>query len=201
MAFNSESTQMEEDMLGNKIKKGCEKSFNKIYDKYKNRLLGMAINRLHDRTLAEDVVSIIFMKVWERCHQWDDTKGHFISWVYTIANHQIISVYRSDKSAIEVSLSIDNEGLKDSEIAELVSQDTPEIYIDDVIFTEVVEVLLSNIPNESIKQCWRMFHVQGYSINQIADELQITETTVKLRSWRCASQMRNMIRRNPDYYM
>ena len=202
MGLNSEATQAEEDSLGNAIKEGCEESFNKIYDKYKNRMIGMVMNRVEDRVLTDDIVSMIFLKVWEKRHQWDNAKGHFMAWVYVLAGHTIIDVLRRDKSGIEVPfITSGDDKLNANEISELVSNETPEHSIGDVIFSEVVEKLLSNIPNEVIKQCWMLFHLHGYTINQIAENLQITDTAVKLRSHRCSLEMRKMITSNPDYYL
>ena len=202
MQLNSEATQAEEDVLGNAIKEGCEVSFNKIYDKYKPRMIGMAMKYIDDRVLADDIVSMIFLKVWEKSHQWDDTRGHFVAWIYVLAKHTIIDVLRIDKSDIEVPfIMADEKALTAVEIGELVSSETPEHSIGDVMFTEIVEKLLSNVSNNKYKQSWSLFHLHGYSIGQIADKLQITDTAVKLRSHRCSLEMRRIITLNPDYYM
>ncbi len=53
---------------------------------------------------AEDIVADVFVKAWEKLHQYKPHKGvPFGAWLFRIARHTVIDTYRRDRDFEEVS--------------------------------------------------------------------------------------------------
>ena len=54
--------------------------------------------------VAEDVVAEIFVRAWEKLHRYKPHKGvPFGAWLFRIARHAVIDVYRKDHEVVELS--------------------------------------------------------------------------------------------------
>ncbi len=53
--------------------------------------------------LVEDVVADVFVKTWEKLHQYRQSKGiPFGAWLFRIARHAVIDTYRKERAFEEV---------------------------------------------------------------------------------------------------
>ena len=54
--------------------------------------------------LAEDIVADVFVKAWEKLHQYKPHKGvPFGAWLFRIARHTVIDTYRRERDFEEIS--------------------------------------------------------------------------------------------------
>lgn len=77
-------------------------AFAKIYEHFFTSVYRYAAFRL-PREIAEDTVADIFVKAWEKLHRYKERRGiPFGAWLFRIARHAVIDVYRSQRGFEEV---------------------------------------------------------------------------------------------------
>lgn len=82
---------------------GDEAAFEKLYGHFFSQVYRYAAFRL-PKELAEDVTAEVFVKAWEKLHTYKTRSGvPFAAWLFRIARHGVIDVYRSQHGIEEVS--------------------------------------------------------------------------------------------------
>ncbi|SEM04366.1 RNA polymerase sigma-70 factor, ECF subfamily [bacterium A37T11] len=66
---------MDEKELLLHLKEGHERAFNQLYQLYSPRIFGNILKLVHNRSLAEDILQEIFLKVWDRRVELDPDKS------------------------------------------------------------------------------------------------------------------------------
>ena len=91
-----ESTHRDEELesLLLAVRDGCRPSFARLYLLTSSRLYGIVLRVNSDRADAEDVLQEVYVKVWNRCAQFDASKGSAIYWLAGICHHSAIDSLR-----------------------------------------------------------------------------------------------------------
>jgi RNA polymerase sigma-70 factor (ECF subfamily) len=77
-------------------KLGDKEAFGRLYQTYVDRIFRFVFFRVgQKRDIAEDLVSDIFLKTWEKLDTFDG--ANFQAWLYMIARNRIIDFYRGQK--------------------------------------------------------------------------------------------------------
>jgi RNA polymerase sigma-70 factor (ECF subfamily) len=76
--------------------------FEQIYEEYFRRIYNFVFCRLLHKEQTEDVVSQIFLKVLEKTQSYDERKGTFNTWIFTIARNTLNDFYRRKKAAVSL---------------------------------------------------------------------------------------------------
>ena len=99
MAESSNKNQVEE--LVRKAMRGDEAAFGQIYDLYFEKIYRFVYYRVSHREAAEDLVSEVFIKIWDRV---GDIKGAgaFNGWAFQIARNLVIDYYRAKKVTVNI---------------------------------------------------------------------------------------------------
>ena len=66
------------------IQGGSQEAFNRLVDRYKNRLFNLVVRMIPTREEAEDIVQETFLRVYQHKNNFDP-KYCFSTWIYTIA--------------------------------------------------------------------------------------------------------------------
>lgn len=94
-----------EAVIGDLVRKaqgGDTEAFGKVYDHFFDSVYRYVSFRVPSE-LTEDIVADIFVKAWEKLHQYQVRKGvPFGAWIFRIARHAVIDHYRSDEELEEV---------------------------------------------------------------------------------------------------
>jgi RNA polymerase sigma factor (sigma-70 family) len=81
------------------VKKGDQKAFEFLYNKYYKLLVGYVVNLNKNVPEAEDIVQQTFIKVWEKLTTKQDLKiMYFNAWIHKISYNLFINHYRSMKN-------------------------------------------------------------------------------------------------------
>jgi RNA polymerase sigma-70 factor (ECF subfamily) len=80
-------------------------AFERLYDLYFNYIYRYCRNRLPNKEMTEDVVSLVFTKAITAIKQFDTSKGfRFGSWLYKTAHNAIIDLLKKERHSQKVSL-------------------------------------------------------------------------------------------------
>ncbi len=143
--------------------------FKFLYERYWDKIYVIARHRLNDRLEAEEVVQDIFTNLWRRRLSLTLTKG-FDNHFAVAAKFEVIN--RLAKNARATAF--------EKDIAHALST-VDETTIRQLDYTELQEKfqLEVNALPEKCRIVFRLQHDQGYSQQQIADELSISTRTVE----------------------
>lgn len=75
------------------LKRGSYKDFTALYEQYVPYLFAFILDITKSKTLAEDIVQDVFIKIWTLRKDIDETLS-FKSYLFTIARNMIISEFR-----------------------------------------------------------------------------------------------------------
>jgi RNA polymerase sigma-70 factor (ECF subfamily) len=73
---------------------GVEVALSKLYDRYSRTVFGVGLKILGDRSMAEELVQEVFLKVWRSAGTFDPTRGSFSTWLYRVTRSVALDLYR-----------------------------------------------------------------------------------------------------------
>jgi RNA polymerase sigma-70 factor, ECF subfamily len=79
---------------------GVEAALSKLYDRYSRTVFGVGLKILGDRSMAEELVQEVFLKVWRSAHTFDPARGSFSTWLYRVTRSVALDLYRKRASRV-----------------------------------------------------------------------------------------------------
>jgi RNA polymerase sigma-70 factor, ECF subfamily len=73
---------------------GVEIAFSKLYDRYSRTVFGVGLKILGDRSMAEELVQEVFLKVWRSSGTFDSVRASFSTWLYRVTRSVALDLYR-----------------------------------------------------------------------------------------------------------
>ena len=80
------------------VGRGCRTSFARLYNLTQRRLFSIVLKIQTNHADAEEVLQEVYLKVWNRCAQFDARKGQVICWLAGIARYSAIDNVRRFES-------------------------------------------------------------------------------------------------------
>lgn len=74
-----------------------------LYGRVAPILLAVLMRILKRRDLAEDALQDVFLKVWQRAHQFDRIRGRPLAWLVSMARYRAIDLQRAGAKAVALS--------------------------------------------------------------------------------------------------
>lgn len=81
-----------------------------LYAEYAGKVRGYVFGKLSNRADAEDVVSDVFLKVYEKYPTFDADRASVSTWVYTITRNTVIDYFRVHRVCTELPEDLADEG-------------------------------------------------------------------------------------------
>jgi RNA polymerase sigma-70 factor, ECF subfamily len=63
-----------------------EAALSELYDRYSPTVFGVGLQVLGDRSMAEELVQEVFLKVWRSSNTFDPARSSFSTWLYGLAS-------------------------------------------------------------------------------------------------------------------
>lgn len=153
----------------------------KLFRKFANRMMGIALRYLKSRDLAEDVVQEGFIKVFDNLKNFK-FEGPLEAWITRIMVNTAISYYnKNKKTAFEEDISTINE-----ELGNQYDHVGHNLQANDLL-------KLINMLPDGYKLVFNMFAIEGYSHKQIAQMLGITESTSKTQYFKARNYLKKLL--------
>jgi RNA polymerase sigma-70 factor, ECF subfamily len=77
-----------------------EAALSKLYDRYSRTVFGVGLKILGDRSLSEELVQEVFLKVWRSSSTFDPSRGSFSTWLYKVTRSCALDLYRKRASRV-----------------------------------------------------------------------------------------------------
>jgi RNA polymerase sigma-70 factor (ECF subfamily) len=180
-----------------RIQKGEEEAFERLYETLKPLVLQRALRVLKNRPDAEDVVQLVFIRVWKCIDQWNPARGAFMGWFNEITKNIIIDVLRKNRKQRAHYL-FQNEIL-DEEYRENLVFETKERVVDspheEVERKEIIERVMETVEGfvDSRKRPWKARYLDHLNVREVADLEGKNENTVKVVLHRINRDIRNKL--------
>lgn len=78
------------------VSRGVDGALLALFDRYADRVLGLARKICGDHMVAEEVTQEVFLKIWQTADQYDPQRGKFVTWLLTITRNAAIDRVRKD---------------------------------------------------------------------------------------------------------
>jgi RNA polymerase sigma-70 factor (ECF subfamily) len=155
------------------LSKGDQRAFDELYKRFYGQLLGYFKNMLWgDREKAEDMVHDIFAKIIKN-PDYFDTNRSFRTWLFSVASNMCKNEYK--KQAVRKNTSTGVEDYRSiSSSTNVLSE------VQDIQFQQAFEENLAKM-DEKHREVFALRHLEGLSMKEIAEVMEINEGTVKSR--------------------
>ncbi len=143
-----------------------------LYDHYGRILFGLLMRILNNREEAEDVLQEVFLQVWRKAADFDESRGRPFTWLVTLARSRAIDRLRTLASRERVA----EAGAR--EVSEVISDAAT-----DALKSEqrgLVSDALAKLPDEQ-KRPIMLAYFDGLTQSEIATRLGAPLGTVKTR--------------------
>ncbi len=155
--------------------KGEPKAQSQLMDAFWNDVKGYLLYRSNDENLSEELTVETFTKAISKLNLYD-TNFNFKTWLISIAQNNLYDYYRKKKKDLEFL--IDDFDLTFTE-----TQPSPEDLLIDQQNSKAFYQKLDKI-DPKYSEVLRLKFMEDKSIKEIAEELNLTESNVKVRIMR-----------------
>lgn len=159
-----------------------QKAYSVLYDNYAPTLLGIICKVVKNNDDAENLLQDTFVKVWRNIEHYDASKGRLFTWLLNIARNTAINFLRSQRS-IEFT---DIQTLADGVYMERSSL-TDAINVGHIGVSDSVSRL-----DPKLRQMIDLIYFEGYTQQEVADNLNMPLGTVKTRTRMALQQLKNL---------
>ena len=170
-------------------KNGDVAAFEQLVKRYDRKLLRIAQSVTHNREDSQDAVQEAFLKAYQNLATFrEDSK--FSTWLIRITLNQSLMKLRKQRSAKEASL--DDDFQADSDI--LPTEVTDWAPNPEQLYwaSELRDILIKCLEELSpiLRTVFVLRDIEGLTIDQTAEALNVSEAAVKARLWRARLQLR-----------
>lgn len=161
-----------------------EAALSTLYARYGRTVFGMGVKLLGDRSLAEELVQEVFLRVWRSSHTFDSSRGSFSTWLYRVTRNVALDLYRNRARRVEPV----PDG--DSRIAATRdSSPGPQEIVDESWLSWRISRALEGL-DAAHRDVIVLAYFQGLSQREISRQTGIPLGTVKTRTSRALKRLR-----------
>lgn len=165
-----------------------ESAFEVLVKKYLKPIFNFLFQMTRDKSVAEDLTQITFVKAWKNIRRFDQKKS-FKTWLYTIAKNSAYDYFKKKKT-IPFSNFVDEEG--NSKLENITDG---EIFPEEILMKKDAEKemaeKLEKIP-EHYQLILNMRHKDDFSFSEIAEILGQPYNTVKSQHNRALASLKKV---------
>lgn len=171
--FKPKYNSLTDEELMKALSKGDQRAFDELYKRFYAQLLGYFKNMLWgDREKAEDMVHDIFAKIIKN-PDYFDTNRSFRTWLFSVASNMCKNEYKKQVVRKNTSTGVEDYRSISSSTNVLAE-------VQDIQFQQAFEENLSKM-DEKHREVFALRHLEGLSMKEIAEIMEINEGTVKSR--------------------
>lgn len=161
-----------------KILKGDQLAFRELYDKYSRFYMLTCLRYVKSKEDAEDLVQESFVKIFKDLYQFDDSKASYLSWSKRVVINTCLMHLRK-KSVFSFMDNIVDMTHK----FQMQSQAVENLNLQDL--TKKIQAL-----PKGYRTVFNMHVIDGYTHSEIAEKLNITESTSKTQLFKAKKHLR-----------
>jgi RNA polymerase sigma-70 factor (ECF subfamily) len=173
-----------------KLQSGDTEELTKMVQQYSGPIYRVALRMLNDQAEAEDVLQETFIKALRSLENFEG-RSNLSTWLYRIAVNESLMVIRKRKPEISIKQDDagdeENEGISVSQIVDWCCLPESEFLTNET--RGVLADAIQKLP-ENLRTVFILRDIEGLSIIETAQALELTETNVKTRLLRARMKLR-----------
>ena len=146
-------------------------AFRRLYDVAGPKLFAIILRILRNRTLAEDTLQDVFLRIWQNAGSFSAEAGPPMGWLTSIARNRSIDVLRQ-KVPVTVGSSTGDEGDWFERIAEAGDREA------DMLNVSALRHCLGQL-DETARTCVLLAYYEGFSREELAARYERPVNTIK----------------------
>jgi len=167
-------------------------AFEQLVGRYDRKLLRIAQHVTHNREDSQDAVQEAFLKAFQHLGEFRGD-SQFSTWLIRITVNQALMKLRKRRTTTEVSLDKDfqaDEDMLPREVADW-APNPEELYR----ASELRDILIKTLKElrPILRTVFVLRDIEGLSIDQTAEVLDLSPAAVKARLWRARLQLRELL--------
>lgn len=174
----------EDQILVEQLNASSMEAFSALYDKYAGMVFNFTLSILKDDCISEDITQSCFALMWSR-RASISPDGNLPAWLYVVARNAVFKEVRRQVTASKYLDYLSNNDNADSQENDLTERDTA------VIMSEA-EAAIDALP-ESRRKIYKMRFIEGLSVHEISERLDISPKTVETQIARAKNAIRQRI--------
>lgn len=174
----------EDQILIEQLNASSMEAFSALYDKYAGMVFNFTLSILKDDCISEDITQSCFALMWSR-RASISPDGNLPAWLYVVARNAVFKEVRRQVTASKYLDYLSNNDNADSQENDLTERDTA------VIMSEA-EAAIAALP-ESRRKIYKMRFIDGLSVHEISERLDISPKTVETQIARAKNAIRHRI--------
>jgi len=170
-----------------RIAAGDAAAFTALYDETSSYLYAVLLRMLRDREQANEALQDCYIRIWRRGTTYAADRGDAAAWLVGIARYRAIDLIRS-RQQHAARLAANASDLRDA----AVPPRSPEF--DAIVLTDIDRLSSClGVMHESQRSCLLLSFYEGYSNQELADQLDLPLGTVKARIRRALVRLRQCL--------
>ena len=175
----SENNNLSDKELLLKVAGNESKALEELYDRYSPVLFTLINKIVQEKSAAEDLLSDIFVIIWQKINLFDSETGNVYTWMINLARNKAID-YVKRKSNAEIMQEYSDE-YENQYIIPHLSSSAGQMDLDKVLSMKDKINDSFNKLTEAQQYVLNLAYYKGYNKEEIARELNIPLPTVKIK--------------------
>lgn len=178
-----------EKKLINRLKRGDERAFKKLYDKYASEIYGFSLSLVKSKDHAEEIVQDVFLKIWNLKEDLDSDLS-FKSFLFTIAKNLSLNILNKAANDLDFRNELFHTKEKFSS--------TTQNHLLNKEYNLIKKTAINSL-SEGRKQIFLMSRERGMSYEEISNELGVSVNTVKTQMKKALKSLRFYLSKYDDF--
>ncbi|UZE49761.1 sigma-70 family RNA polymerase sigma factor [Rhodopseudomonas sp. P2A-2r] len=172
-----------DEMLLERISGGDRTAMHTLYSRHHVRVYRFVLRMLRDTTLAEDLVSQVFLDVWRTAGQFEG-RSQVSTWLLSIARFKALTALRQRK----------HEDIDQDDVMEIAdSADTPEASLERSRTSAILRACVAKL-SPAHREIVNLVYYHEKSVEEVASLIGIPASTVKTRMFYARKQLAELLK-------
>ncbi|MFA7229606.1 MAG: sigma-70 family RNA polymerase sigma factor [Melioribacteraceae bacterium] len=164
--------------LMHEISRFESRALEELYDRYSSLLFTVIKKISPDTIIAEQILVEVFVIIWRKIQKFDFNTGNVYCWLVTLARNKAVDSLRRERST-SVMLDIYDDDYEDFYVLPTFTKDMDSLdYHTAFTIKPKIEKSLSKL-TDTQKYVLHLAYYEGYTIDEIADKLNVPVETVR----------------------
>jgi RNA polymerase sigma-70 factor (ECF subfamily) len=172
-----------DEMLLRSIADGGRTAMHILYSRHNVRVYRFVLRIVRDTTMAEDLVSQVFLDVWRTASQFEG-RSQVSTWLLSIARFKALTAMRQRR----------HEDIDQEDVLEIADEaDTPEASLDRSTTSAILRACVAKL-SPAHREIINLVYYHEKSVEEVGAIIGIPQSTVKTRMFYARKQLADLLR-------